>query len=376
MKGRGCRSIKTDDIRKVSPSAVLGKSGFVVVDAVGVTKSVKMDSRPLERKRTVPTKDLLFAIALGKNDEDIFTSAASRLARLNVQLTPQQREKFKQLTGGKAIEHVTTDLLNAHNPDVVEQAARKENHLPPDAPLTEEQLSAAQQNLAKQAAKTLTAPVRDFIESARKALEQVIDSQNLDTVLAAEWNQESVANAEAVVADFRAYIQAHKDEITALRIFYDQPYRLRGLTYEMVREVLDRLKADKPALAPARVWNAFSQVEGTPAACPRQELVALVSLLRRIVGRDNELTDFEKLVRQRFQDWVFARHHGDAPKFTEEQMNWLQMIRDHIASSFHVAPDDLELSPFDSLGGLGKFYQLFGQRYQAILDELNERLVA
>jgi len=104
---------------------VLGKSIFIVVDAIGVTKSVKMDSRPLERKRAVPMKDLLFAIALGKNDEDTFSSAAGRLARLNVQLTPQQRERFKQLTGGEALEKVTTNLLNAHNPDVIEQAARQ-----------------------------------------------------------------------------------------------------------------------------------------------------------------------------------------------------------------------------------------------------------
>jgi type I restriction enzyme R subunit len=52
------------------------------------------------------------------------------------------------------------------------------------------------------------------------------------------------------------------------------------------------------------------------------------------------------------------------------------MVRDHIATSFHVTPDDLELAPFDSQGGLGRFYQLFGEEYRAILDELNEGLVA
>jgi type I restriction enzyme R subunit len=52
------------------------------------------------------------------------------------------------------------------------------------------------------------------------------------------------------------------------------------------------------------------------------------------------------------------------------------MIRDHIAASFHIAPDDLELSPFDARGGLGRFYQLFGPDYETILDKLNERLVA
>lgn len=57
-------------------------------------------------------------------------------------------------------------------------------------------------------------------------------------------------------------------------------------------------------------------------------------------------------------------------------MAWLRMIRDHVASSFHIERDDLETSPFDGQGGLGKMYQLFGARMDTLLDELNEVLVA
>lgn len=376
MKGRGCRRVDTDDLRKVSPSAVLGKPGFIVVDAVGVTTSMKTDSRPLERRRTVPFKDLVDAIALGRNDEDTFVSVAGRLARLNTQLTRQKRDRFEELTGGKTIEELTSDLLRAHDPDVIERAARNQFSLDADVKPTQGQEAEAQRQLAIGVAKVFTPQVREFLESARKSLEQIIDNQNVDKVISAEWNKESVANAEQTIADFQTYMREHKDEITALQIFYDQPYRLRELTIEMVREVLDRLKADRPALAPARVWNAFAQLDKNVPVTPKQELVALVSLLRRIVGLDDKLTDFEGLVRQRFQDWVFKRHRGDAPKFTEEQMKWLHMIRDHITMSFHVAPEDLELSPFDGQGGLGKFYQLFGAEYKGVLEELNEVLVA
>ena len=38
--------------------------------------------------------------------------------------------------------------------------------------------------------------------------------------------------------------------------------------------------------------------------------------------------------------------------------------------------DDLEMSPFDGQGGLGKMYQLFGAQMDTLLDELNEVLVA
>jgi type I restriction enzyme R subunit len=62
--------------------------------------------------------------------------------------------------------------------------------------------------------------------------------------------------------------------------------------------------------------------------------------------------------------------------FTEEQTEWLRMIRDHIATSMSIVPDDLDYTPFNSKGGLGKFYQLFGSNYENILNEINTALMA
>ncbi|MGZ8256196.1 MAG: type I restriction-modification enzyme R subunit C-terminal domain-containing protein [Gallionella sp.] len=71
------------------------------------------------------------------------------------------------------------------------------------------------------------------------------------------------------------------------------------------------------------------------------------------------------------------KHHcGGTEKFNEEQMDWLRRVRDHVANSFHIDRDDLEMSPFDGQGGLGKMYQLFGTKMESLLDELNDVLVA
>jgi type I restriction enzyme R subunit len=81
-------------------------------------------------------------------------------------------------------------------------------------------------------------------------------------------------------------------------------------------------------------------------------------------------------VRKNFQNWIMARHAGAGQKFNEAQMAWLQMIRDHIATSFHIEKDDLEMTPFDSAGGLGKMFQLFGDKTFPLIEELNEVLAA
>ena len=109
---------------------------------------------------------------------------------------------------------------------------------------------------------------------------------------------------------------------------------------------------------------------------PTSELTALVALIRRVCRIDETLTNYEDTVRRNFKNWIMKHHAGNPDKFTPEQMAWLHMIRDHIAISFHIERDDLELSPFDGKGGLGKMYQLFAANMDNMFDELNEALAA
>lgn len=63
-------------------------------------------------------------------------------------------------------------------------------------------------------------------------------------------------------------------------------------------------------------------------------------------------------------------------KFTEEQRQWLELIRDYIASSLVIEPGDFDYVPFAQHGGIGKAYQVFGKGLQPLLEELNETLAA
>jgi len=184
-----------------------------------------------------------------------------------------------------------------------------------------------------------------------------------------------VNNAQATADEFAAYLEANRDRIDALNIFFNQPYRRRELTFAMINQVLERIKTDKPNLAPLRVWQAYSQLDKYKGAQPVQELAALVALIRRVCGLDKKLRAYDDTVRRNFQNWIMKRHAGKGSKFTDEQMEWLRMIRDHTLSSMHIERDDLELAPFGQ-GGMGKMYQLFGAKMDKLIDELNEALAA
>ena len=354
MIGRGSRTINKDDLQQVSKMAKV-KTHFVVVDAVGAMKSKKTDSRPLERKPSVPMKDLLGAVLMGATDEDLYTSLANRLIRLDKQLSKEEKEKIRELSGGKTINTIVKDLLNVYDPDVLENTPQEE--------------------LIKEVQTTFNGELNDYLENVRRVHEQIIDTVNLDTLKIADWDGDREAKAKEMIAEFQAYLEAHKDEITALKIFYNQPYRRRELTSKMVKELLAHIKANKPYLAPSVIWQAYSQIEEVNPKSPKSELIALVSILRRITGLDSKLTGYDLTIDKNFKKWVFAKQAGNL-KYSAEQMEWLRMLKEHIATSFHIDIEDLNYTPFDAQGGIGKMWQLFGEEMNSIIDEMNEALVA
>ena len=354
MIGRGSRTIHDDDLKRVSKTAKV-KTHFVIVDAIGATKSKKTDSRPLERKPSVALKDLLGAVMMGANDEDLFTSLANRLIRLDKQLTDDEKEKIVELSGGKTINVIVKDLLHAYDPDSIEKTPQEE--------------------LIREASSSFNGELNDYIENVRKVHEQIIDTVNLDKVTKASWDTESTDKANEVIQELSDYLQEHKDEITALKIFYNQPYNRRTITSKMIKELLENLKVNKPTLAPTYIWDAYRQIEEVNPDSPKSELIALVSLLRRITGLDSKLTGYDVTIDKNFKDWLFKKQAGSI-KFNEEQMSWLRMIKTHIIDSFHIEVDDLDYTPFDAEGGRGKMWQLFGENMNEIIDELNEVLAA
>lgn len=371
MKGRGTRVLSKDDLQKVTPSATENKDHFVIVDAVGVTESKKTETRTLERKPTVSMKELMMNIALGARDEDTLTSLANRVIRLSCKMERSEHKQFRE-TVGKSAEQVAEGLLNAFDEDIIHAKACTENGTVSPTP---EQSTKAQKELIKQAVEPFQKPeVRDFIENVRRNHDQIIDSVNLDKVLFAGYSANREENADRVISTFKDFIEENKDEILALRIIYNEQYKNRPMVLKSLTELYQKLCAK--GVTVERLWDCYAIKQpdkvkkGTLA-----QITDLISLIRFQLGYADTLSPFADRVNYNFKQWTFHRNTG-AVHFTAEQMEWLRLIKEHIITSLSILPEDLEYTPFDSKGGLGGFYQVFGEKYQEILDEMNEELVA
>lgn len=371
MKGRGTRVLAKEDLQKVTPSATENKDHFVIVDAVGVTKSKKSDTRSLERKPTVSMKELMMNVALGAKDENTLTSLANRVIRLNSQMSSEERKQFETKVGTSA-SSVAEKLLNAFDEDVILEQAREKTGI---SNPTEEQIKNVQKELVKIASEPFYDPdIRDFIENIRRNHDQIIDSVNLDEVIFVGFDTQQEENVNKVISGFRTFIEENKDEIVALRIIYDAAYKDRPMVIEKLKELYGKLKSK--GITVERLWDCYAikrpdKVRRSTIA----QITDLISMIRFEMGYADTLMPFADKVNYNFMQWTFKKNAGHI-QFTEEQMEWLRLIKDHIAASLSILPEDLDLTPFDRKGGLLGFYDAFGESYEQILQEMNVALVA
>ena len=382
MKGRGVRALDSDSLKRVSNSADGAKTRFVLIDAVGVEKSLKTESRPLEKKPGMPLKDLLQGVALGHRDEDTVLSLANRLVRLAKQLDEKAQARIKQVSGGISVGGLGKNLIDALNPDAIVATAldtakakgitRTEDTLLPD------ELAAARAERVAAACAPFDQPdLRNEIEAARREREQIIDHINLDQVTFSGFSEQADSQAKAAIQTFTDYIARHKDDIVALSFFYQQPYQRRPLTFQMIEDLHEQLTKPPLMLTTERLWNAYARVQASQVrgATSRRQLTDLVSLVRFALGMDSELKPFSEQVDKRFQEWIFRHNAQRGTAFSAEQTEWLRLMKDHIAGSCSISRDDFDYAELADKGGLQKVWGLFGNELDTLMKEMNEELV-
>lgn len=309
-------------------------------------------------------------------------------------------------SGGQTPATLAGALLRAFDPDAIAERATGKPGAEPQE-VAPEDFAATQQQLIEEACAPFDKPaLRQTLEELKKETEQTIDIYTPDEVLSKGFDVAAREKAAGLVQAFRDYLSEHQTEIDALQILYSRPFKQR-LTEPMLKELEKKLQQENrfgpdPA---SSLWRAFEVTanQGTadfadgadkhnkiqcdssarsarsaPSAVRKNPVVRfadLVSLVRFALEQQPVLTPFADSVSERFSEWLMDKAKSGSV-FTPEQLSWLNLIRDHIATSLSIEADDFDYSPFSQQGGLGKAYQLFGDQLPTLLEELNGVLVA
>lgn len=372
MKGRGVRVVSDADLQGVSPGATT-KTRFVLIDAVGITEIDMGEAQPLERCKSVALKTLFEKVAAGNRDADVISSIASRLNRLDRELTPSDRAELKTLAEDTDLSSIAHDLVLSVDIDAAYDIAEAAAGGAP----SDGQVTAARRERMEEAVKVLAAnpKLRTRILEIRTSYRQVIDAVSTDSIVGADFSTSATARAKQTITDWKAFIEENRDELDALQILYSKPAGKR-LTFAEIRELANAISRPPHLWTPERLWGAYETLEK-----PRVRrhggsvLTDLVSLVRFAIEDEDELVPWSDTINQRFDDWLRGQN-AQGVTFNYMQMQWLGLIKDQIAGSLAVSFDDLMDAPFSQHGGLAKARQVFGDELDALLEDLTAVLVA
>ena len=361
MKGRGARTIDDATFQAVTPGGHT-KTRFVLVDAVGVTEHDFVEP-PLNRKKSVSLQKLMEKAANLTITEDETATLASRLAALEHQLTPEERTELDSVAGG-SVRKVVRHLVDAVDPD--RQAEATQGAEDPDA---------VRQQLIIDAVKPLASnpDLRARILELRRTHDRVVDEVSADVLLDAYGVVDS-SKAKSVVESWRAYLDEHRAEITAIQLLTEA--KERRISFSDIKELADRIARPPYNWTPDILWNAYVAVDSQFAAkSDRRTLTDLVSLVRFTVGVDDELVPYVERVQKRYAAWLVQQEQVGVT-FTEVERWWLDNMVKVIANSAGIRTEDLDGAPFTERGGTDGALRDLGDRAPDLISELNSELTA
>jgi type I restriction enzyme, R subunit len=361
MKGRGARTITAADFQAVTPDAA-EKTRFVIIDAVGVTEHDFVDP-PLNRVKGVSLKKLLDKAATLSLTEDETATLASRLTKLELQLTPAERDELDAVAD-IPMRDIVRNLVEAVDPDTHAQLAAEAADP-----------AEAIQDLLTEAIRPIAAnpELRQRIIELRATHDRVIDEVSTDQLLDAHGVVDTT-RARSIVESWKKYLQEHRDEITAIQLLTEA--RERHISFDQIQELAERIKRPPHNWTPDLIWSAYEAIAADRVRhSDKRTLTDLVSLVRFTLGDDNELVAYADRVHERYAGWLLQQEQAGV-QFTEVERWWLDRMADVIAASAGVSPDDLDNAPFTERGGVDGAIRDLGPRAADLIDQLNQELIA
>ncbi len=370
MKGRGARTIDDATFASVTPDAT-HKERFVIVDAVGVTEHDYVDAAPLCRDKSISLKALLDKAANFTINQDEVATLASRLARLERQLTDTEKSEIATLAG-RPLTQITQRLITVVDPDAIKAAVDTTPRLPDGKPNEE----AAIRSLIETSITPIAGNpnLRNRLLELRATHDLYIDEQSKDELVrAGAVAKEDISRQ--IIESWKQYIQDNKDEISALEVMFNNK-TAPHLAFAQLKELAERISRPPHQWTIDKLWNAYEKLESNRVRRSDKHTVTdLVSLVRFTIGYENELVPFVESVEAKYQAWLLQQEQAGV-KFSEHQRWWLDRIKETIAQSIQVTPDSLELAPFTERGGIDGAIRDLGSNIQTIMSDLNERLTA
>jgi type I restriction enzyme R subunit len=339
----------------------------VLLDAAGVTASPLVDARPLipAGEKQISLAKLLDKTASRSISADEAETLQRRLSRLNQQLKPEDRELLTATAGGTTLAEIARGIVDAVDVDAQDTARREGG-------------PAAARRLVEDAIAPLTGnpELRRQILEIRRDKDLTYDETTVVEITEIDEIPRE-RRAEENLKEWRELLESQRDRNAAIQVALGSgnplsPEQARAA----LKELAGKIRASKRAWTADVLWRFHEDLQRAVARPGREAGIPdLISLIRYELGADKELRPYRTVVEERFEGWLLRQRQAGV-EFTDDQLWWLEHIRDVVASDVGIEPSELSKEPFTERGRGRGFMNAFGGKQRALdlLTELNREL--
>ena len=347
MKGRGVRTLGDEQLRIVTPNAY-SKDLFYLVDAVGVTEHEMKVTRPATDPKpgTISLKELLERITHGYVDDEYLKVLAGRLSRIYAKSNDEQRLEFERLSG-IGMKDMATRIYDALAGGFLSPFEDV------NEPNTERRGLVAPLANHPEARKNLLILNAGFVDILQPGEDELISKGF------------SLEEATATTSAFEQYINAHKDEIEALRIIYNN--KGEPLTYSMLKELDTQLRYVNAKFNPALLWNTYAilrpiDVVKFTTKDEKEALTNIIQLVRFAFKHIPKLESLKGDAAKYFNLWCGQSWR----EITETQRQIIQQVVDYIVANGSCTIEDIKEEDVTKAGQLVRAFGGLAQANQAL----------
>ena len=327
MKGRGCRTIKDDKLREVTPNADT-KECYYIVDAVGVTEHDHgiPGPGPGSSKKTLSLVQLLEHLAHGEVSDENLMLLRNYCSTINKRY--EDNAMF-----GKHLDYFITEYGFAPRTlaNNIQDAF--------DRGILVEYESPSGDNTARLA---LIAILMNNIKARNKLIEMQkgysVSIQDEDRVIYAGFSKET---AKDYIENFEKYINDNKDSIEALRIIYNSEDTV--ITHKMLVELRDRLISENRQYGVYQLWKSYKildeegNVDELDIKHNVNALTNLIQIVRYAYGKNQKLTSLVVGYAQRFSLYCGQNQRV----LTEDQVDIMKSIAEYVINDGAISAPEL-----------------------------------
>ena len=328
MVGRGCRTLKNDKLREVTPNADL-KECFYIVDAVGVTEHIPEIYSVLGSKnRNLTLKQLLEHLSRGEVSDENLTLLRNKC--LSIHSRCENHALFRR--------HLD-DYINefGFSPRDI---ARKIN----DALENEElgtYLGPSGNNSTRLA---LISNLMNNIQARNKLVEMQkwysVYTPDEDRVIYSGFSKET---AKTYVENFERYLYENRDEIEALRIIYNSEDVV--ITRNMLKKLKEKLLLENSQYSADLIWKNYKvldeagNVDDFDIKENAKALTNLIQIVRYAYGKNQRLTSLLDGYMTRFNLYCGQKQRN----LTDEQVKIMCEIAKYIIEDGAISARELNM---------------------------------